>query len=59
MSKTQLVRYGMIGGGKGAFIGDVHRLAARLDNQLELVCGVFSRDAENSKLSWACPHSRD
>ena len=41
----------MVGGGQGAFIGEVHRLAARLDNQLELVCGAFSRDAENSKLT--------
>ena len=40
---------GMVGGGQGAFIGDVHRLAARLDGQIELVCGAFSRDAENSR----------
>jgi predicted dehydrogenase len=32
----------MVGGGEGAFIGAVHRAAARLDNQLELVCGTFS-----------------
>jgi len=43
------VRFGMVGGGQGAFIGEVHRLAARLDNELELVCGAFSRDAKNSK----------
>ncbi len=42
------MKYGMVGGGQGAFIGDVHRLAARLDGKLELVCGVFSRDHENS-----------
>ena len=40
---------GMVGGGQGAFIGDVHRLAARLDGQIELVAGAFSRDAENCK----------
>ena len=40
-------KFGMVGGGQGAFIGDVHRLAARLDGQIELVCGAFSRDAEN------------
>ncbi len=40
---------GMVGGGQGAFIGDVHRLAARLDGQIELVCGAFSRDPENSR----------
>ena len=43
------VRFGMVGGGQGAFIGEVHRLAARLDNELELVCGAFSRDAKNSE----------
>ena len=42
------IRYGMVGGGHGAFIGEIHRLAARLDNRLELVCGVFSRDESNS-----------
>jgi predicted dehydrogenase len=36
------IRFGMVGGGEGAFIGAVHRAAARLDNQLELVCGTFS-----------------
>lgn len=49
MPDRQPVRYGMVGGGQGAFIGDVHRLAARLDDKLELVCGVFSRDLENSE----------
>ncbi|MEO1323128.1 MAG: Gfo/Idh/MocA family oxidoreductase [Pseudomonadota bacterium] len=39
----------MVGGGQGAFIGDVHRLAARLDGQIELVAGAFSRDPENCK----------
>ena len=39
---------GMVGGGQGAFIGEVHRLAARLDGQIELVAGAFSRDADNS-----------
>lgn len=39
---------GMVGGGAGAFIGDVHRKAAALDGQIELVCGAFSRSAENS-----------
>ena len=39
---------GMVGGGEGAFIGAVHRLAARLDGQIELVAGAFSRDPENS-----------
>jgi predicted dehydrogenase len=39
---------GMIGGGPGAFIGEIHRMAAALDGQVELVCGVFSRDLEKS-----------
>ena len=40
---------GMGGGGQGAVIGDVHRLAARLDGQIDLVAGAFSRDPENCK----------
>jgi predicted dehydrogenase len=47
------IRMGMIGGGRGAFIGAVHRMAAALDGQIELVCGAFSSDAEKSKLSGA------
>ena len=43
------LRMGMVGGGQGAFIGDVHRLAARLDGQIDLVAGAFSRDPENCK----------
>jgi len=42
------IRMGMVGGGAGAFIGEVHRLAARLDGKIDLVCGAFSRDADNS-----------
>ena len=42
------VRYGMIGGGQGAFIGAAHRRAAALDGALELVCGTFSRDPANN-----------
>lgn len=49
MTKRRL-RLGMIGGGEGAFIGAIHRLAARMDDQIELVCGVFSSDAQRSKL---------
>lgn len=43
------VRMGMVGGGPDAFIGNIHRLAARMDGEIELVCGAFSRDAEKSK----------
>lgn len=41
----------MVGGGRGAFIGAVHRMAAALDGQIELVCGAFSSDPERSRLS--------
>jgi len=43
------LRMGMVGGGPGAFIGDVHRKAACLDGGVELVAGCFSRSAEKSK----------
>ncbi|MFY0598429.1 MAG: Gfo/Idh/MocA family oxidoreductase [Cyclobacteriaceae bacterium] len=42
---------GMIGGGQGSFIGAVHRMAANLDGQIELVCGAFSSDPERSRES--------
>jgi len=45
------VRAGMIGGGQGAFIGQVHRMAARLDGDVDWVCGAFSRDAENNHVT--------
>lgn len=43
------IRMGMIGGGPGAFIGAIHRIAANMDGDIELVCGAFSSDAEKSK----------
>ena len=43
------LRMGMIGGGPGAFIGAVHRIAANMDGEIELVCGAFSSDEERSK----------
>jgi predicted dehydrogenase len=45
------MRMGMVGGGKDAFIGSVHRMAAALDNEIELVCGAFSSSPEKSKAS--------
>lgn len=39
---------GMVGGGAGSFIGDVHRKAAAIDGMIELVCGAFSSTAEKS-----------
>ena len=47
------IRYGMVGGGRGAFIGAVHRIAAGIDGELELVCGAFSSDPQRSKDSGA------
>ena len=44
----QPIRMGMIGGGEGAFIGAVHRHAAGLDGNYQLVCGAFSRNEENN-----------
>lgn len=40
---------GMIGGGPGAFIGAVHRIAACLDHEIELVCGAFSSNPDKSR----------
>jgi predicted dehydrogenase len=48
---SRKIRYGMVGGGRGAFIGAVHRIAAALDQQIELVCGAFSSDPERSRAS--------
>jgi predicted dehydrogenase len=45
------IRLGMVGGGQGAFIGAVHRIAARLDDHYELVAGALSSDAERAKAS--------
>ncbi|SNC67575.1 Predicted dehydrogenase [Hymenobacter gelipurpurascens] len=46
-----MIRLGMIGGGQGAFIGGVHRLAAALDGQYDLVAGAFSSNPGTSKAS--------
>ena len=40
----QKIRLGMVGGGQGAFIGDVHRIASRIDNRFDLVAGALSSD---------------
>ncbi|WP_025559998.1 Gfo/Idh/MocA family protein [Sphingomonas sp. UNC305MFCol5.2] len=47
------IRYGMVGGGEGAFIGAVHRMAAALDGEYELVCGAFSSDSGRNQRSAA------
>ena len=55
------LRLGMVGGGRGAFIGAVHALAARMDNRWELVAGCLSSDPERARLSaadWFLPADR-
>jgi predicted dehydrogenase len=49
MATKRKLRYGMVGGGQYAFIGAVHRMAANLDGQIELVAGAFSSNAANSR----------
>jgi len=48
---AEKIRMGMIGGGKNAFIGAVHRIAANIDGQIELCCGALSSDPETAKES--------
>ncbi len=43
------IRYGMVGGGPGAFIGAVHRMAARLEGRYELVAGAFSSQPDKAR----------
>ncbi len=47
-TKAPRLRYGMIGGGQGAFIGDVHRKAIAMDGKVDIVCGCFSQSFENT-----------
>ncbi len=49
MALDRKIRYGMVGGGPGAFIGDIHRSAAALDGEMALVAGAFSSDPEKSR----------
>jgi predicted dehydrogenase len=51
MKLNRKLRMGMIGGGRGAFIGSVHRMAARLDGEIDLVAGCFSADPAKSRAS--------
>jgi predicted dehydrogenase len=50
------IRLGMVGGGEGAFIGAVHRIAARIDDQYELVAGALSSDPARAHASAAALH---
>ena len=45
------LRMGMVGGGQGAFIGGVHRIAATLDQQVQLAAGCFSQDPANTRIT--------
>lgn len=56
MAGTSKLRMGMVGGGPGAFIGPVHRMAAELDGRIELVAGAFSQSAERSREAGAGFH---
>ncbi|SMH33179.1 Gfo/Idh/MocA family protein [Mesorhizobium australicum] len=47
------IRLGMVGGGQGAFIGGVHRIAARIDGEFQLVAGALSSSPEKAKASAA------
>jgi predicted dehydrogenase len=49
MSVSRKLRMGMVGGGPGAFIGPVHKMAAELDGRIEMVAGAFSQSAERSR----------
>ena len=51
MPDSRKLRMGMVGGGRGAFIGAVHRMAATLDGRIELAAGAFSSDPERSRAS--------
>ncbi|OQM77243.1 Gfo/Idh/MocA family protein [Manganibacter manganicus] len=52
-AQSDRIRLGMVGGGQGAFIGAVHRIAARLDDQFALVAGALSSDPARAKASAA------
>ena len=49
MTEMHKLRMGMVGGGPGAFIGPVHKMAAELDGRIELVAGAFSQSHERSR----------
>ncbi|TQS73314.1 Gfo/Idh/MocA family oxidoreductase [Rhodobacteraceae bacterium] len=51
MTNQRAIRWGMVGGGTGAMIGNIHRIAARLDNQFELCAGALSSTPEKAQQS--------
>ena len=61
LGRASRLTYGMIGGGKGAFIGDVHRKAIAMDGKARLVAGCFSQSYENTRATgeaWGVDKSR-
>ena len=52
-SRGRRIRLGMVGGGQGAFIGGVHRIASRIDDKFELVAGALSSTPDKAKASAA------
>jgi predicted dehydrogenase len=56
MTTQRRLRLGMVGGGQGAFIGGVHRIAARLDDRYELAAGAFSSDPARARASAEALH---
>lgn len=53
VARSPRIRLGMVGGGRGAFIGAVHRIASRIDDQYDLIAGAFSADPGKSAASAA------
>ena len=53
MTEQRKLRMGLVGGGPGAFIGPVHRIAAELDGRIEMVAGAFSQSPERSRAAGA------
>ena len=52
-TRSNRIRLGMVGGGRDAFIGGVHRIASRIDDRFDLVAGCFSSTPEKSQASGA------
>ena len=50
-TRSRRLRLGMVGGGRGAFIGAVHRIAARMDDRYELVAGALASDPDRAHAS--------
>ena len=53
VTTSSKIRLGMVGGGQGAFIGEVHRMAARLDDRYQLVAGALSSNPDRARQSAA------